>query len=101
MRPANAVADTTAAQSLDRMVIRTAQLTVEVQEMERALAEREALQRKLDSETLASFKLTPVSSKKAEVLTKHVRESFEKDTQGLANVLRSWLHEDKPKQVRS
>jgi hypothetical protein len=34
-----AVADTTAAQSLDRMVIRTAQLTVEVQDMERALAQ--------------------------------------------------------------
>src|SRR5579859_138426 len=33
-----AVADTTAAQSLDRMVIRTAQLTVEVQDMEQALA---------------------------------------------------------------
>jgi len=35
----NAVADTTAAQSLDRMVIRTAQLTVEVQNMETALAQ--------------------------------------------------------------
>src|SRR5579859_6635612 len=34
-----AVADTTAAQSLDRMVIRTAQLTVEVQDMEQALAQ--------------------------------------------------------------
>jgi Domain of unknown function (DUF4349) len=36
---ASTVADTTAAQSLDRMVIRTAQLTVEVQDMEQALAQ--------------------------------------------------------------
>ena len=40
---ASTVHDTTAAQSLDRMVIRTAQLTVEVQDMEQALASARAI----------------------------------------------------------
>src|SRR5437879_3634097 len=42
--------------------------------MDSQLAEREALQRKMDAEVLAALTLTPVITKKAEVFAKHLRE---------------------------
>jgi flagellar biosynthesis/type III secretory pathway M-ring protein FliF/YscJ len=57
------------------------------------MAERQALQAQADEAALTSLKLPTISTKKSEVLVKHLRESVTKDTPGSANILRSWLTE--------
>ena len=57
------------------------------------LAAQQALQAQAEAAALSSLKLPTVSSKKSEVLVKHLRESVTKDTPGSANILRSWLTE--------
>jgi flagellar M-ring protein FliF len=55
------------------------------------LAAQQALQAQVEENALLNLKLPTVSSKKSEVLVKHLRESVTKDTPGSANILRSWL----------
>jgi flagellar M-ring protein FliF len=57
------------------------------------LAAQQALQAQAEATALSNLKLPTVSSKKSEVLVKHLRESVTKDTPGSANILRSWLTE--------
>jgi hypothetical protein len=57
------------------------------------LAAQQALQAQAEENALLNLKLPTVSSKKSEVLVKHLRESVTKDTPGSANILRSWLTE--------
>jgi flagellar M-ring protein FliF len=57
------------------------------------LAAQQALQAQVEENALLNLKLPTVSSKKSEVLVKHLRESVTKDTPGSANILRSWLTE--------
>ena len=57
------------------------------------LAAQQALQAQAEESALLNLKLPTVSSKKSEVLVKHLRESVTKDTPGSANILRSWLTE--------
>jgi flagellar M-ring protein FliF len=64
------------------------------QQMEAKLAEREALQRKLDDQALSALKLTPAITKTAEVLAKHLREKVKEDPGLPAHVLQSWIRED-------
>ncbi len=57
------------------------------------LAAQQMLQAQADEAALSSLKLPTVTTKKSEVLVKHLRESVTKDTPGSANILRSWLTE--------
>lgn len=58
------------------------------------LAERDALQEKMDAQALTSLKLAPVITKKAEVLAKHLREKITKDPDVSAQILRTWIREE-------
>ena len=57
------------------------------------LAAQQALQAQAEEAALLNLKLPNVTTKKSEVLAKHLRESVTKDTPGSANILRSWLTE--------
>jgi flagellar M-ring protein FliF len=63
-------------------------------QMESRLAERDALQQKVDAQALSSLKLAPVITKKAEVLAKHLREKITKDPEVSAQILRTWIREE-------
>jgi len=62
--------------------------------LESKMAEREALQQKLDEQTLASLKLAPVITKKAEVFAKHLREKITKEPDISVQILRAWIREE-------
>ncbi len=70
-----------------------ANLTVEDQ-LQSRLAERDALQQKLDSQALNSLKLAPVITKTAEVMAKHLREKMASDPDVSAQILRAWIREE-------
>jgi flagellar M-ring protein FliF len=63
-------------------------------QMESQLAERDALQAKMDAEALGSLKLAPVITKKAEVLAKHLREKIAKEPDVSVQILRTWIREE-------
>jgi flagellar M-ring protein FliF len=63
-------------------------------QLESQLAERDALQQKMDAQALTSLKLAPVITKKAEVLAKHLREKITKDPDVSAQILRTWIREE-------
>lgn len=63
-------------------------------QFESQLAEREALQHKMDAQALASLKLMPVITKKAEVFAKHLREKVGSEPELSAQVLRGWIREE-------
>ena len=67
--------------------------TVEDQ-LQSRLAERDALQQKLDSQALNSLKLAPVITKTAEVMAKHLREKIAKEPDVSAQILRTWIREE-------
>jgi len=57
------------------------------------MAERENQKRQQELEALSALKLAPVTTKKTEVLTKHIAEQSKKDAAGFAAVVRSWIAE--------
>ncbi len=59
----------------------------------RLAAAREATQRLLDEEIANQLKLPILTSKKAEILVNHLRESVKKDSVGTTNMLKNWLAE--------
>lgn len=61
------------------------------------LAEQARLEQQLEQEALSSIKLPKVTSKKADVLTKQIKESSKKDAGAGAHVLREWIGEQMPK----
>ena len=63
-------------------------------QIESQLQERDALQKRMDAEALASLKLAPVITKKAEVFAKHLRETIASEPEAAARVLRSWIREE-------
>jgi flagellar biosynthesis/type III secretory pathway M-ring protein FliF/YscJ len=63
-------------------------------QIESQLANREALQHKLDTEALNALKLAPVITKKAEVLAKHLREKIKQEPEVSAQILRTWIREE-------
>ncbi|MBZ5583366.1 MAG: flagellar M-ring protein FliF [Acidobacteriia bacterium] len=67
--------------------------TVE-QQIEATLAEREALQKRMDAQALNALKLTPVITKTAEVLAKHLRDKVKQDPDTSAQILRAWIREE-------
>ena len=64
------------------------------QELESTIAEREALQQKVDAQALTNLKLAPVITKKAEVLAKHLRDRITKEPEVSAQILRTWIREE-------
>ena len=68
--------------------------TISKSSMEAKLAERDALQHKLEAQALSSLKLAPVITKKAEVLAKHLREKITKEPDVASQILRAWIREE-------
>jgi flagellar M-ring protein FliF len=64
-------------------------------QFEARIAEQSAQKQRLEAEALLALKLPPVTTKKSEVLTKHIGEAAKKDPTLMVHVLRSWLEEDK------
>jgi len=60
--------------------------------MEAQMAEQAALQARRDAEELMKLKMPGVSTKKTEVLTKHIAAEAQKDPALMAQVVRSWLN---------
>jgi flagellar M-ring protein FliF len=63
-------------------------------QIESQLAERDALQAKMDAQALSALKLAPVITKKAEVFAKHLREKIGKEPEVSAQILRTWIREE-------
>ena len=63
-------------------------------QIEAALAERDAAQNLQIEEAVAALRLPKVTTKKAEALTKHIAEQAKKDPAAMAHVLRGWLQEE-------
>lgn len=63
-------------------------------QIESKLAEREAMQRKIEAQALNSLKLAPVITKTAEVLAKHLREKVKQEPDVSAQILRTWIREE-------
>lgn len=64
------------------------------EQIQEQLAEQAAQRAKLEQEALQTLRLPQVSTKKSEVLAKHLAEEAKKDAAGLAQVIRTWLHEE-------
>lgn len=62
-------------------------------QLEAQMADREEEQRRADLAALASIKVPPVTTKKAEVLAKQIRETTKKDSNASAQILQSWIHD--------
>jgi len=61
--------------------------------MEAQIAEQVAVKRRQEIEAMAQLKLPQVTTKKAEVLTKHIAEEAKKDATSMVQVLRNWINE--------
>jgi flagellar M-ring protein FliF len=64
--------------------------------MQAQMDERARLEQKLEQEALSSIKLPKVTSKKADVLVKQIKENSKKDSAAGAHVLREWIGEQMP-----
>jgi flagellar M-ring protein FliF len=58
------------------------------------LAERAALEQKLEAQALSALNVAPVITKTAEVLARHLREKISKEPEIAAQVLRTWIREE-------
>jgi flagellar biosynthesis/type III secretory pathway M-ring protein FliF/YscJ len=67
-------------------------------QMEQQIADNDARQALLESEELNRIKL-PESTRKTEVLVKHIRDSVQKDSVNATNVLRTWISEPETKRA--
>jgi flagellar biosynthesis/type III secretory pathway M-ring protein FliF/YscJ len=67
--------------------------TVE-QQLEAKLAERDALQRRMESQALNMLNIAPPITKTAEVLAKHLREKIKEEPAVAAHILQSWIREE-------
>ena len=62
--------------------------------LEAKLAERDALQKKMDAQALNALKMAAPITKTAEVLAKHLREKIKQDAAVPAQILQTWIRED-------
>jgi flagellar M-ring protein FliF len=62
-------------------------------QLEAKLHEQAAIKERMDVEALKALKLPTVTSKKTEILSKHLTEEAKKDPVSTAQVLRTWLNE--------
>jgi flagellar M-ring protein FliF len=58
------------------------------------VAERDALQKKLDLQTLNGLKLAPPVTKTSELLARHLREKIKQDASVPAQIVQSWIRWD-------
>jgi flagellar M-ring protein FliF len=65
--------------------------------MQAQMDERAQLEKRLEQEALSSIKLPKVTTKKAEVLAKQIKENSKKDAAPGAHVLREWIGEQMQK----
>jgi flagellar M-ring protein FliF len=61
-------------------------------EMEARLAEQVAAQQRQEAEAILALKIPTVSTKKTDVLTKHIASEVKKDPVAMAHVVRNWLN---------
>jgi flagellar biosynthesis/type III secretory pathway M-ring protein FliF/YscJ len=61
--------------------------------MEDQLAEQAAQRERQTAEALNALKLPPVTTKKGEVLTRHILDETKKDPKAMAQILRTWINE--------
>src|SRR6185312_13394329 len=66
--------------------------------LDRQAAENEANQAQIEAEELSRIKLPP-TTRKTEVLVKHIRTSVQKDSESVTNVLRTWIAEPETKRT--
>jgi len=64
------------------------------QQIESKLAERDALQQRMDAQALNALNVAPVITKAAEVLAKHLREKIKHEPETPAQILRTWIREE-------
>jgi flagellar M-ring protein FliF len=64
-------------------------------QLEAKLNEQTALKNRLEAEAMGALKMPQVTTKKSEILTKHIGEAAKKDPTLMVHVLRSWLEGDK------
>ena len=62
------------------------------QELEKKAAEEAQLAAQQEKEVLAGIKLPETTTKKGEVLKKHIRDEIKKSPEAIANVVRTWLN---------
>jgi flagellar M-ring protein FliF len=62
------------------------------EKLESRLAERDAAQQQMEAKALSALTMTPVITKTAEILAKHLREKIKAEPEVSAQVLRAWLH---------
>lgn len=62
--------------------------------MQEKLAEHTAAKAKLEAEALQALKLPAATTKKTEVLVKHLTEEAKRDPATMAQLIRTWLHEE-------
>jgi flagellar biosynthesis/type III secretory pathway M-ring protein FliF/YscJ len=62
------------------------------QKLESRLAERDAAQQQMEAQALSALSITPVITKTAEILAKHLREKIKAEPEVSAQVLRAWIH---------
>lgn len=61
-------------------------------QLEARLAEQAAEQQRLEAEAMAALQLPPITSKKSDVLVKHISGEVKRDPAAMAQVVRSWLN---------
>jgi flagellar M-ring protein FliF len=61
-------------------------------QLEGRIAEQAAEHARKEVEALMSLKLPAITTKKTQVLTKHIVSEVKKDSDGMANVVRAWLN---------
>jgi|SRR5579871_380933 len=67
---------------------------VATKEIDTRRAQEEALEQEAEAKALNSLKLTPVITKTAEIMAKHLREKISQEPEVSAQVLRSWIREE-------
>jgi flagellar M-ring protein FliF len=63
-------------------------------EMEGRLAEQVAAAQRQEAEAILSLKIPTISTKKTDILTKHIASEVKKDPVAMAHVVRNWLNGD-------
>lgn len=65
--------------------------------MEAQIADQAATKKQQEVDAMRMLKLPQVTTKKAEVLTKHIAEEAKRDATSMVQVLRSWMNEAQPR----
>lgn len=80
----------------DPMTVALAQLgDDDGKSFEERLAEQQNLQKRLEEKELAKLKMPELTTQKGKILLQHISEEAEKDPLMIAQILRSWLQNDK------